>query len=146
MTTKVKLGWFLSWKKCRRSWQGEQCPAFSPLQRIKISFGCCLCKLYVEQSLLFSLFLKKIIFNVCMLMDVLTFRWVTVIAKYLQSETVADLFYVTCFCNVYAWILIKYKLHFDFLVVFTLLLRPCQLLYHVSWLLYYWSLHFFFLY
>ena len=72
-------------------------------------------------------------------MDVLTFRWVTVIAKYLQSETVADLFYVTCFCNVYAWILIKYKLHFDFLVVFTLLLRPCQLLYHVSWLLYYWS-------
>ena len=21
----------------------------------------------------------------------------------------ADLFYVTCFCNVYAWILIKYK-------------------------------------
>ena len=77
-------------------------------------------------------------------MDVLTFRWVTVIAKYLQSETVADLFYVTCFCNVYAWILIKYKLHFDFLVVFTLLLRPCQLLYHVSWLLYYWSLHFFF--
>ena len=44
------------------------------------------------------------------------------IAKYLQSETVADLFYVTYFCNVYAWILIKYKLHFDFLVVFTLLL------------------------
>ena len=44
------------------------------------------------------------------------------IAKYLQSETVADLFYVTCFCNVYVWILIKYKLHFDFLVVFTLLL------------------------
>ena len=118
----------------------------SPLQRIKISFGCCPCKLYVEQSLLFSLFLKKIIFNVCMLMDVLTFRWVTVIAKYLQSETVADLFYVTCFCNVYAWILIKYKLHFDFLVVFTLLLRPCKLLYHVSWSLYYWSLHFFFLY
>ena len=39
------------------------------------------------------------------------------IAKYLQSETVADLFYVTCFCNMYAWILIKYKLHFDFLVV-----------------------------
>ena len=54
------------------------------------------------------------------------------IAKYLQSETVADLFYVTCFCSVYAWILIKYKLHFDFLVVFTPLLRPCQLLYHVS--------------
>ena len=27
--------------------------------------------------------------------------------------------YVTCFCNVYAWILIKYQLHFDFLVVFT---------------------------
>ena len=48
------------------------------------------------------------------------------------------------FCNVYAWILIKYQLHFDFLVVFTLLVRPCQLLYHVSWLLYYWSLHFFF--
>ena len=39
------------------------------------------------------------------------------IAKYLQSETVADLFYVTCFCNVYAWILIKYKLHFEFLVI-----------------------------
>ena len=77
-------------------------------------------------------------------MIVLTFRWVTVIAKYLQSETVADLFFGTYFCNVYAWILIKYKLHFDFLVVFTLLLRPCQLLYHVSWLLYYWSLHFFF--
>ena len=47
------------------------------------------------------------------------------------------------FCNVYVWI-IKYQLHFDFLVVFTPLLRPCQLLYHVSWLLYYWSLHFFF--
>ena len=29
---------------------------------------------------------------------------------------------VTCFCNVYAWILVKKKLHFDFLVVFTLLL------------------------
>ena len=27
--------------------------------------------------------------------------------------------YVTCFCNVYAGILIKYQLHFDFLVVFT---------------------------
>ena len=94
----------------------------SPLQRIKISFGCCPCNLYVEQSLLFSLFFKKIIFNVCMLMDVLTFRWVTVIAKYLQSETVADLLYVTCFCNMYACILIKYKLHFDFIVVFTLLL------------------------
>ena len=94
----------------------------SALQRIKISFACCPCKLYVEQSLLFSLFLTNIIFNVCMLIDVLIFR----------SETVADLFYVTCFCNVYAWILIKYKLHFDFLVVFTLLLRPCQLLYHVS--------------
>ena len=40
------------------------------------------------------------------------------IAKYLQNETVADLFYVTCFRNVYAWILIKHKLHFDFLVVF----------------------------
>ena len=39
-------------------------------------------------------------------------------AQYLQSETVADLL-VTCFCNVYAWILIKYQLHFDFLVVFT---------------------------
>ena len=77
------------------------------------------CKLYVEQSMLFSLFLKKIIFNVCMLMDVLTFRWVIVIAKYFQSETVAELFYATCFCNVYTWILIKYKLHFDFLVVFT---------------------------
>ena len=102
------------------------------------------CKLYVEQSMLFSLFLKKIIFNVCMLMDVLTFRWVTVIAKYLQSETVADLFYVTCFCSMYAWILKKNKLYFDFLVVFTPLLRPCQLLYHVSWLLCYWSLHFFF--
>ena len=36
-------------------------------------------------------------------------------AQYLQSETVADLFYG----NVYAWILIKYQLHFDFLVVFT---------------------------
>ena len=23
-----------------------------------------------------------------------------------------NLFYVMCFCNVYAWILIKYKLHF----------------------------------
>ena len=77
-------------------------------------------------------------------MDVLTLRWVTVIANYSQSETVANCFYVTCSCNVYAWILIKYKLHFDFLVVFTLLLRPCQLLYHVSWLLYYCSLHFFF--
>ena len=32
----------------------------------------------------------------------------------------------------YAWILIKYQLHFDFLVVFTPLLRPCQLLYHIS--------------
>ena len=31
-----------------------------------------------------------------MLMDVLTFRWVTVIAEYLQSETVADLLYVIC--------------------------------------------------
>ena len=41
------------------------------------------------------------------------------IAKYLQSETAADLFYVTCFCNVYAWILIiKYKLHFEFLFFF----------------------------
>ena len=39
----------------------------SPLQRIKISLGCCLCKRSVEQLLLFSLFLKKIIFNVCML-------------------------------------------------------------------------------
>ena len=38
-----------------------------PLQRIKISFGCCLCKLHVEQSLLFSLFLKKIIVNGCSL-------------------------------------------------------------------------------
>ena len=74
----------------------------SPLQRIKISFGCCPCKLYVEKLLLFSLFLKKIIFNVCMLMAVLTFRGVTVIADYLQSETVADFLYVTCFCNVYA--------------------------------------------
>ena len=46
------------------------------------------------------------------------------IAKYLQSETVADLFNVKCFCSVYAWILIKCKLHFDFLVVFTPLLRP----------------------
>jgi len=61
-----------------------------------------------------------------------------------KSETVADLLYVTCFCNVYAWILIKYQLHFDFLVVFTLLLRPCQLLYHVSWLLYCCILHSFF--
>ena len=53
-----------------------------------------------------------------------------------RDWTIADLLYVTCFCNVYAWILIKYQLHFDFLVVFTLLVRPCQLLYHVSWLLY----------
>ena len=60
----------------------------------------------------------------------------TVIAKYLQRETVADLLYVTCFCNLYAWILIKYQLCFDFLVVFTLLPRPCQLLYHESLLLY----------
>ena len=57
----------------------------------------------------------------------------TVIPEYLQSETVADLLcHVRYFCNVYAWILIKYQLHFDFLVVFTLLVRPCQLLYHVS--------------
>ena len=42
-------------------------------------------------------------------------------------------------CHVYAWILIKYQLQFDFLVVFTLLLRPCQLLYHVSRLLYNWA-------
>ena len=34
----------------------------------------CVNFVYLEQSLLFSLFLKKIIFNVCMLMDVLTFR------------------------------------------------------------------------
>ena len=40
--------------------------------------------------------------------------------------------------------LIKYRLHFDFLVLFTPPLRPGQLLYHGSWLLYYWSLHFFF--
>ena len=52
-------------------------------------------------------------------MDVLTFRWVTMISENLQSETLADLVYVTYFCNVYAWILIKYQLHFDFLVVFT---------------------------
>ena len=45
----------------------------------------------------------------------------TVIAKYLQRETsVADLLYVTCFCDLYVWILIKYQLRFDFLVVFTL--------------------------
>ena len=44
----------------------------------------------------------------------------TVIAKYLHRETVADLLCVTCFCNLYAWILIKYQLRFDFLVVFTL--------------------------
>ena len=37
---------------------------------------------------------------------------------YLQNETVADFLYVTCFYNVYALILIKYQLHFDFLVVF----------------------------
>ena len=54
------------------------------------------------------------------------------IAEYLQSETAADLLYVMYFCNVYTWILIKYQLHFDFGLVFTLLLRPCQLLYHVS--------------
>ena len=47
------------------------------------------------------------------------------IAEYLQSETVADLLYVVYFCNVYAWMLIKYQLHFDFLVVCTLLVRPC---------------------
>ena len=41
----------------------------TPLQRIKISFGCCPCILYVEQSMLFTLFLKKVIFNVCMFMD-----------------------------------------------------------------------------
>ena len=48
------------------------------------------------------------------------------IAEYFQSETVVDFLYVTCFCNVYAWILIKYQLHFVFLVVFTPLLtiRP----------------------
>ena len=39
-------------------------------------------------------------------------------AQYLQSETVADLL-CHLLCNVYAWILIKYQLHFDFLVVFT---------------------------
>ena len=48
------------------------------------------------------------------------------------------------YLNTWNRLLIKYQLHFDFLVVFTPLLRPCQLLYHVSWLLYYWSLHFFF--
>ena len=31
----------------------------SPLQQIKMSFACWPCKLYVEQSLLFSLFFKK---------------------------------------------------------------------------------------
>ena len=77
-------------------------------------------------------------------MDVLTFRLVTVIAEYLQSRTVADLLYATSFCNVYSWVLIKYQLHFDFLVFFNPQLRPYQLLYHVSWLLYYWSLHFVF--
>ena len=40
-------------------------------------------------------------------------------AEYLQSKTVADLLYVICFCNVYAWILVKYQLHFDSLVVLT---------------------------
>ena len=53
--------------------------------------------------------------------------------------------YVTCFCNVYEWIKSISCIYFDFLVVFTPFLRPCQLLYHVSWLLYYWSLQFFFL-
>ena len=80
-------------------------------------------------------------------MDVLTFRWVTVIAEYLQSETVVDFLYVTCFCNVYAWILIKYSIS-CILSFLWFLLRyykaSCQLLYHVSWLLYCWSLHFFF--
>ena len=57
----------------------------------------------------------------------------------LSSYWSALLHDVTCFCNVYAWILIKYQLHFDFLVVFTLLLRLCQLLYHVSWLLCNWA-------
>ena len=31
----------------------------NPLQHIKISFGCCPCKLYLEQSLLYSLYFKK---------------------------------------------------------------------------------------
>ena len=57
----------------------------------------------------------------------------------LLSYWLALLHDVTCFCNVYARILIKYQLHFDFLVVFTLLLWPCQLLYHVSRLLYNWA-------
>ena len=76
-------------------------------------------------------------------MDVLLDEWPWLLNIH-TSETVADLLYVTCFCNVYAWILIKYQLHFDFLVVFTPLLRPCQLHYHVSWLLYCCSLHSFF--
>ena len=72
MTNKVKLGWFLSWKKSSRSWIMDKMPRWAMLglthcNKWKI-IGCCLCKLYVEQSLLFSLFFKKINFNVWMLM------------------------------------------------------------------------------
>ena len=70
-------------------------------------------------------------------MDVLTFRWVPWLLNILftKRDCCRFVIYVTCFYNLYALILIKYQLHFDFLVVFTLLLRPCQPLYHVSWLL-----------
>ena len=66
-------------------------------------------------------------------MDVLLDEWPWFLNIY--KARLLQICYVMYFCNVYAWILIKYQLHFDFLVVFTLLVRPCQLLYHVSWLL-----------
>lgn len=158
-TVEWKAQTFVHWKFLASSsvsrWKFCWCFWMEQLKRIckqrhcsvnsKTSFGCCPCKLYVEQTLLFSLFWKKINFNVDILMDVLLDEWPWLLNIH-KSETVADLLYVTCFCNVYTWILIKYQLHFDFLVVFTPLLRPCQLLYHVSWLLYCCSLHSFFLY
>ena len=62
------------------------------------------------------------------LMAVLTFTLVTVLniykARLLQICDMSSAFVCAC-------ILIKYQLHFDFLVAFTLLLRTCQLLYHV---------------
>ena len=94
------------------------------LQRIKISFGFCPCKLYmyVEQSLLFSLLLLSLLllllllFNTfqCLHVNGCAYIYISDRDCYLQRETVADLLYVTCFCNVYAWILIKYQLHFEF--------------------------------
>ena len=51
----------------------ERCQAYAVATNQK-SFGLCPCKRYVAQSLLSSLFLKKINFIVCMLMHVLTFR------------------------------------------------------------------------